>query len=188
MAAPRAAREYVDVSDLKRMQRSIQATNRRLKSIASPDLYAEAQVFARTAKATIVAKTPKGATGELRRSTWVRVARVGTSTVEIFMGQSAETASGESLVELLTKGTGIYGPRHAVIKAKGAAFPIPVAGGMIFRRTIQGIKPNPYWHEAMTKVQAERVAFMHRFMHDELMELVQVAKGAMHGPFRPGRL
>ena len=52
---------------------------------------------------------------------------------------------------LVHDGTGLYGPRGAVIRPKKGRFLVftPKGGGVVFARQVKGMKPNPFLKNAL---------------------------------------
>jgi hypothetical protein len=70
----------------------------------------------------------QGASGKLRKS--FAITYVGAEAVT-FGSNLARSVFAQ-------RGTGLYGPKRSLIRAKGRAFPIATPGGTIFRRSSKG--------------------------------------------------
>lgn len=163
------------LEEIAAMRRMIGRAERRFRTGTDLAFRQEVVKFARRSRNIIIQATPQGKTGEsgratLRSSTFSRIVYQGKDAIQMLVGQSLETESGLNVAELLASGTGIYGPRNRLItpvNKKAIAWP----GGDHPVPYTKGVKKNPYFRDALARIEAEQEVAMRKFMNDELLEI-----------------
>lgn len=114
-----------------------------------------------------IRNSPKAVTGNLRRSIQAKpVEGIGGR----FLGEVVQDTKVAKYGPFVEYGTGIYGPKKEPIKpvnAKMLAWKGP--DGMIYRRSVKGMKPRPYMRPALN----DNIENIKVIMQDEINKAVK---------------